>query len=358
MTISETKNQYNVITTNKGQWMHAPGSDFIFAYIEDSWDTAVKTDVTKSFKKALSMSSVVKKAIKATSGEKVLNGLYTLDQPAMTKAMNSINGMGMTTAVKNSKSGSGTAVSINKEFFGSVLAGLGGDVAPLMTYLTQEMGDFKAEVKNQKTKGEFGTLIGMVGVMPGLGIPVTTFKYAFSSQKSKQWLVKLNCGSVSHHSYSYSYTAVDYNYTNPNTKLNLLNSPLLSTVINAHEALSKSHEQLVDHLISFSELETDALTASDLSNTTQTCTSLGITIDTTDTSEDDLVNPFITGSLSIKCLFTAGFTYMIASGIKLDITNSIPGNNKTTFHFSYDGTASQKAVNDAFDKGKSILFGK
>lgn len=203
---------YHVTLTDTGKWLHAPSSDFLFAYLENDWPANVQAAVTTAFETALGMSSTIKAAVKSTSGQDVVNGLYLLDQAAMTKAMNAIDGMGLTAVDSYEESGSGTAASINGDFFSAILGGLGGDVAPLLTYLTTEMGDVQAQTAQSTVTENFGTIIGMVSVMPVLNIPVTSFQYVFSSSKVSQWFVKVNCGSVEHQSYDYSYTVAEYNY--------------------------------------------------------------------------------------------------------------------------------------------------
>jgi hypothetical protein len=91
-----TDRDYIVTLTDTGQWMHAPGTDFLFAYIANDWSSTLKDAVAKAFTHALTMSSVIKRAVLDTSGQAVVNGLYLLDQAAMTTAMNSIDGMGET----------------------------------------------------------------------------------------------------------------------------------------------------------------------------------------------------------------------------------------------------------------------
>lgn len=206
---------YLVTMTDQGKWLHAPSSDFLFAYIENDWPKDVVADVTKAFETALGMSSTIKAAVKNTSGQEVVNGLYLLDQAAMTTAMNSIDGMAETTADQNTQQGSGTAASINGEFFAAVLGGLSGDVAPMLTYLTTEMGDVQAQTKQSTVTENFGTIIGMISVMPVLNVVVTSFQYVYSTSEVSTWFVSVPCGSVEHQSYDYSYTVVNYNYVAP-----------------------------------------------------------------------------------------------------------------------------------------------
>jgi hypothetical protein len=210
--VTLTDQDYIVTLTDDGQWMHSPGSDFLFAYIQNDWSAELKDAVAQAFTTALTMSSVIKQAVLDTSGQTVENGLYLLDQAAMTTAMNSINGMGETGVGTGGKAGDGTAVSINKEFFAAVLAGLGGDVEPLMVYLTEEMSDVQAQTKKSEVTDTFGTVIGFISVMPELNVVTTTFRYAFSTASTAEWFVKVICGSVEHYSYDYSYITVDYNY--------------------------------------------------------------------------------------------------------------------------------------------------
>ncbi|MGF6735913.1 hypothetical protein OKW50_008086 [Paraburkholderia youngii] len=209
---------YHVTSTDDGEWMHAAGSDFLFAYLENSWPADVKTQVVDAFKQALTMSSTIKTAVLNTSGQAVESGLYLVDQSTMTQAMNSVAGMGITSVDQNSESGSGTAVSITEEFFSAILGGLGGDVAPMLDYLTTEMGDVQAQTKKSTVTSKFGTVIGTISVMPVLNVPVTNFVYAYSDSRASSWFVKVNCGSVEHESYSYAYTAVNYNYVKPDVK--------------------------------------------------------------------------------------------------------------------------------------------
>ena len=143
------------------------------------------------------------------------NGLYLMNQAAMTKAMNSIDGMGETSADQKHEQGSGTAISINQQFFAAILAGLGGDVEPMMAYLTEEMGNVQAQTKQSTVTENFGTVIGLISVMPVLETPVTTFQYVFSSSETSKWFVDVVCVGVEHYSYNYNYTVVNYNYDKP-----------------------------------------------------------------------------------------------------------------------------------------------
>jgi hypothetical protein len=168
-----------------------------------------------AFESALTMSSTIKAAVKRTSGQDVVNGLYLLNQAAMTAAMNIIDGMGETEVHQSTQQGSGTAVNINGQFFAAILGGLGGDVAPMLTYLTTAMGEVQAQTKQSTVIENFGTVVGIISVMPVLNVPITTFQYVFSSSDVSNWFVGLNCASIDNQSYNYSYTVAEYNYVRP-----------------------------------------------------------------------------------------------------------------------------------------------
>jgi hypothetical protein len=197
--------------TSPGNWIHAPGSDFIFAYLLDNWSEKIKEKMSAAFLDALGMSSKIKDAVKATSGQTVVNGLYTLNQDAMTKAMNSITGMGLTASNTGHQEGDGTADAVVNAFFQSILGGLGGDVTPMNTYLVSQMGDIQTTAKG-KTDKTFGTVIGLVSLMPIIEVPVTSFVYAFISGEAITWFANVNCHSVQKQKYNYNYIAATYNY--------------------------------------------------------------------------------------------------------------------------------------------------
>ncbi|SOE23813.1 hypothetical protein SAMN06298216_4193 [Spirosomataceae bacterium TFI 002] len=209
------KPSYLVTKVEGGKWLHAPGSDFLFAFLKETWDPALITKVTTAFEDALDVSNKIKAAVKATSGETVVDGLYLLDQPAMTKAMNTIDGMGMTRATMGNQNGNGVAVDINAKFFASVLGALGGDVTPILKYLTSQMGDMQAQTRKSNVTVDFGTVIGLVSVMPILDVVVTSFQYAYSSKQTSEEFVKWICGSATKYSYNYDFVTVNYNYRVP-----------------------------------------------------------------------------------------------------------------------------------------------
>ncbi len=209
---NEVDESYVVTLTDTGKWLHAPGSDFLFAYLQSDWPEDVIVKVTAAFETTLGMSTTIKEAVKTTSGEDVVAGLYLLDQTAMTKAMNSIDGMGMSSVTQREEAGEGTSVTITSDFFKAIIGSLGGDPAPILNYLTNQMGDLQAEAKKSEITQNFGTVIGMISVMPVLNVPITTFQYAFSSEKTAEWFVKVPCGGVQKIAYDYAYTVVKYNY--------------------------------------------------------------------------------------------------------------------------------------------------
>lgn len=191
--------------------MHAPSTDYTFAYILNNLPDAQKEALATAFQDALAMSSKIKEAVKQTSGQQVVNGVYVEDQEAMTKAMNSIEGMGMTGANQKQQSGNGTPTEMINAFFQSILGGLGGDVTPMNQYLTSQMASQQTTSKGISSNN-FGTVMGLVSLMPVLDIPVTTFIYAYIAGESKTWFEHVHCHDEKRQSYNYTYTAVRYNY--------------------------------------------------------------------------------------------------------------------------------------------------
>lgn len=201
--VSKNGIPYFTVAMDDGTWLSSQGSDFVFAYVKNAWDPDTKAKVGEAFEDALDLPNTIKEAVKNTSGDEVLAGVYILDKDAMIKAMNSIQGMAETSASTNSKKGEGTAASINEEFFQAVLAGLKGDVSGILDYLNQEMGGFQAQLEKTTTYSSFGSNIGMISAIPELGVVTTSFSYAFSSSETGHWMVNVNCGSVEHYSYDY-----------------------------------------------------------------------------------------------------------------------------------------------------------
>ena len=109
-------NTYLVTVTEDGDWLHPAGSDFLFAFIDKSLPDDVKLSMREAYKEALQLPNLIKAQVKATASQDVVNGLYLLDQPAMTKAMNNVSGMAETAVDQQSKSGKDVSVGINAEF--------------------------------------------------------------------------------------------------------------------------------------------------------------------------------------------------------------------------------------------------
>jgi hypothetical protein len=55
--------------------------------------------------------------------------------------------MGQTSSSTQTSVFKGTALTITKDFLSSILAGIDGDVAPIMDYFSQKMNDFKISLE-------------------------------------------------------------------------------------------------------------------------------------------------------------------------------------------------------------------
>jgi hypothetical protein len=207
---------YMVTVTDSGDWYYAASNDFLFTYIKNSWSDKLKSEVSAAFKETLNISEMIKDAVKATSGQVVVDGLYLQNEASMAKAMNSIHGMGQTRRKPEKQSGEGSAESINEQFFTAVLDGLGDKVSPIEDYLDTAMAKIQTQIKKNTATDNFGTVIGLVSAVPELDIIMTTFQYAFSSAKTAESITKFKCGSNEIYSYDYTYTVTSYNYSKPN----------------------------------------------------------------------------------------------------------------------------------------------
>jgi len=203
---------YLATVSDSGTWINSQGTDFLFAFVEEGWDSTFKTQIGVAFETALNIPNLIKKAVLDTSGQTVVDGLYLQNQPAMTKAMNSIKGMAMTTADTSGNSGTNTAVQINLEFFAQVLAGLEGDISSISSYLTNSMATFQTQLSNTSSTDNFGTIIGLVSGLPELGVITTSFQYVFANGSEQTFVVKSNCHSSQQETYNYNYTNVTYVY--------------------------------------------------------------------------------------------------------------------------------------------------
>merc|ERR1712063_238205 len=219
---------YNVLATESGSWMTSPGSDFVFAYVDQSWPSSFTQKIGVAFQAALSMTNTVKEAVRKTSGDDVVNGLYLLDQTAMIKAMNSIPGRGEQSAVQASQSGDGTSIDISTQFLTAALASVSGDVAPIAKYFNSEMANFQASLKETDQIDQFGTMIAFISGIPFLNVVTTTFQYSYASSEIKEFVVKLACSSSTKYKYDYRYTVVNFNYVPETTTLTLLKEPKLN----------------------------------------------------------------------------------------------------------------------------------
>ncbi|MEL6117166.1 hypothetical protein P0Y67_18310 [Photobacterium sp. SP02] len=199
--------------SSDGSWIHTEGSDYIFYFKFNSWTDTQNKIMANAFLSALSLPNKIKQAVKDTSGQSVLDGLYTQDEAAMTKAMNNVNGMAQTSSNLANLSGNGTIRDANESFFQSVLSGVGGSVNPMMDYLNNAMAGTQAAAGNDNKAKHFGTTITLLALTPGLDIPVTTVIYAYTEAESASVLIKHKCKSDEQKfSYNVNYTKVGYLY--------------------------------------------------------------------------------------------------------------------------------------------------
>ena len=202
--------------TNDGTWIHTEGTDYIFYYKLDIWTDEQNRIMGNAFLRALQVPNKIKDAVKATSGQTVVDGLYTLNQDAMVKALNSIRGMSQTNVVQRALIGNGTIQQANEQLFNDILSGVGGSVNPMRDYLNRAMAATQAAAAGNTTAQNLGTTITLLSLVPGLNIPTTSVVYAVSKASSAAVLIKHKCSSDStKFSYNVDYTKVGYSYVEP-----------------------------------------------------------------------------------------------------------------------------------------------
>ncbi|WP_298512236.1 hypothetical protein [uncultured Kordia sp.] len=201
---------------NDGTWIHSEGSDYIFYYRFDSWNEEQKEVMRSAFIRALQVPNKIKEAVKETSGEEVVNGLYTSNSQAMIKALNTITGMSQTNAVKRQLIGNGTIQDANAQLFNDILSGVGGTVNPMRDYLNRAMAATQATAAGNTTAQHLGTTITLLSLVPGLNIALTSVVYAVSTATSAAVLIKHKCSNnTTRFSYNVDYTKVGYSYQEP-----------------------------------------------------------------------------------------------------------------------------------------------
>lgn len=80
------------------------------------------------------------------------------------------------------------------------------------------MGDLQVQTRQSKVTQNFGTVIGLISLMPVLDVPITSFQYVYSSAQTSQWFVQVMCVSTDHYDYDYNYTVVNYNDVKPSAQ--------------------------------------------------------------------------------------------------------------------------------------------
>jgi len=140
---------YYVTITESGKWLYASDSNFLFTFVPNRFSSQEKKKITDAFEETLKLFSLIRKAVveKVDKGA-VVNNLYLIDQDKMTKAMNSIEGMGMTSVDKSAKEANGTVASINLVFFNDILSSLGGEVDPMQKYLLKKMESIQSDARS------------------------------------------------------------------------------------------------------------------------------------------------------------------------------------------------------------------
>ncbi|MBN2069011.1 MAG: hypothetical protein JW739_05175 [Opitutales bacterium] len=204
--------EYFKFSTESGVWLHGPDSNLAFAFIQNSWSEETKENMEKAFVKCTELFPVIIDEVEKTTESPVVNGLYLLNKDQMIKVMNSIQGMGQTSAQNQEFDGYANATTICKLFFNDLLSNLGGDVTPMMNYLVEQMRIVQEQAEEATIDNDFGILVGIASLMPVLEMPITTFVYISTQSESKSWFVSLSCLNPKKVKFSIKTTVVKWNY--------------------------------------------------------------------------------------------------------------------------------------------------
>ena len=213
LNMSQTSIEQEETTTSEGTWLKKVVSSFYFIL---AWSTAKEgskewKQLSEAFEEG---KQLIQKINQAYRGNKAKEDLNFVNPEKIIKALQSIDGMAQFSISTEDQNESGTTVEITNEFFKTVLSSLDGNVSMVSDFLTKQMGELQAKAKKQHNAKHLGIMFVLVSLDP-FGYPSFTLQYAYVSDKYKDWVLKLLCGSIEKYSYDFKYTSVKYTYVPP-----------------------------------------------------------------------------------------------------------------------------------------------
>lgn len=207
---------YNEVITKTGMWLHSIDTNFLFSFIPNTYTKKEKQDTINCFKENLKTLLLIQnKTIDIIGRDSVADSLYFVNKDQIIKTMISIPGMGMTSVLTSDKEVSGTAASINLNLFKNILSETGGEVDVLNEFLIKSMGKLQFLSKKSTEKEYNGMIVGVVSLMPILGIPVVTFKYIYTASDTKEHFQTMSCEDEKKYIFDEEYMQVIYNLIAP-----------------------------------------------------------------------------------------------------------------------------------------------
>lgn len=136
----------NIVKTSVGEWVHAPGANFMFTYIPNAMKDDQKTLLQKKFNTGLHIHNLVKENVKKITGKQVIEDLYISDVPTMTQALKQIEGMQELISFEGELKGNAVASQVGLELFSRVLKFINSDVTPLGNYIDKALNSLQLQV--------------------------------------------------------------------------------------------------------------------------------------------------------------------------------------------------------------------
>ncbi|WP_264530294.1 hypothetical protein [Flavobacterium sp. N502540] len=211
---------YCITPTLDQAWLHTCNENLLLALLPKGTDNKIETILLEAFKNALVVFVDIRAALKKTCHTTpFVGGLYLVDGPEMQRAMNTINGMGETSAYSSTKSYSGTPSAVNLQFFSDVLGISSDQLKYLESNLLRYMKIIQEDAK-RATAETIGILTCVVGYVELTETTVTTFTYVTATTTTKDQFDKIDCECNDLEKFDYEYNVVKFNYSPVNSVAN------------------------------------------------------------------------------------------------------------------------------------------
>jgi len=202
---------YLDVPTASGRWRHDEGTAFLFAYVDNTWSGPLQSAIERGYDIGVGDLRRMQDAAERASGRAVKNGLYLLNPQEMTDAMDGLPGMEDYRMDPMRRAYKGRPMEITRLFFERHLQGRGGEMDPMVPYLTQAMDTVRRQVKITTLPDYIGIVVGVISAIPGTETAASSYQYICTSADFGEQFVKMSCGSAEMFSVDIPYFALTYN---------------------------------------------------------------------------------------------------------------------------------------------------